>query len=119
MGLLVDLREQWAQHLRADETSGAGAYFSLAPAIAIYTEKLKSIEQTITNVQLKVGLNVIVLTVIAWFSTPPFKLYGTYPMQLRDIVLADVPAGVAYDVIYSVKAGAQSAPVRPPVPVQP
>ena len=68
MGLLVDIRENWATFLGSDVASGAHAYFNpSAPAkpIGIFTEKLKTIEQSITEAQMKVGLNVVIVTVQA------------------------------------------------------
>jgi len=158
MGLLITLRESWADFLRTDAASAA--YFNADPAIPIFTEKLKSIEQAIIDVQKKFGLNIVIMTVVArdrqnqvpglWFKnvvavarviesplanttgicasdlaeaiayfSGGFKLYGKHPMKLQDIALAPVPAGVAYDVIYSVQGGIEEMPTRPALPDAP
>jgi len=65
MGLLVDIRESWANYLLTDQASGSAAYFAADPAIPVYTEKLKTIDQAITNAKTTIGLNVVIVTVIA------------------------------------------------------
>lgn len=68
MGLLVSIRESWAEFLRSNtegEDGGPAAFFGAAPAIPIYTEKLKTISQAITDAQTKIGLNIVIVTVTA------------------------------------------------------
>ena len=68
MGLLVNIRESWANFLATDAGSGAAAFFSpAAPAlpISIFTEKLKTIEQNLTDAQTRRGMSVVIVTVSA------------------------------------------------------
>ena len=84
-GLLVTLRESWANHLLGYDTLDAvagwtmtpRAFFAAEPAIPVFTEKLNTIEQAVTNSLLKTGISVIVATVIARKCEPqqPGVLY--------------------------------------------
>lgn len=68
MGLLVNLRESWAEFLRSstnDKDGGPAAYFSAAPVIPIYTEKLATINEAIEAAKRQLGLCVVVVTVTA------------------------------------------------------
>jgi hypothetical protein len=64
-GMLSSVREEWATFLRENSDSGAAAYFGAAPAIEIYTEKLKSIDQIVTDALKRLGLTVMIVTVVA------------------------------------------------------
>jgi hypothetical protein len=65
MGLLVDIRESWANYLLTDQASGSATYFAADPAIPVYTEKLKTINQALTDAKTKIGLSVVIVTVVA------------------------------------------------------
>lgn len=65
-GILTTIRESLAEFLRSDAASGAKAYFTdHAKPIGIYTEKLKSFEQSITDALASIGLAIVVATVTA------------------------------------------------------
>jgi len=96
-GLLVTLRESWATHLLTYDTLDAVANWSITPKdyfnsqangagilnsegatpIPIFTEKLKTLEQSITDAMLKFGIGVLIATVIAQQFEPqqPGMLY--------------------------------------------
>jgi hypothetical protein len=65
MGLLVDIRESWANYLLTDQASGSAGYFAAAPAIPVFTEKLKTIDQAIQDAKTQIGLNVVIVTIVA------------------------------------------------------
>lgn len=65
-GILTTIREQFAEFLRSHEDSGAKDYFSDQPKrIEVFTEKLKSFEQSITDALTATGVAVIIATVTA------------------------------------------------------
>jgi hypothetical protein len=65
-GLLTTLRENFAVFLSGDVASGATAYFTdAAKPITVFTEKLKSFEQAITDALASTGLAVVVATATA------------------------------------------------------
>jgi len=152
MGMLVTIRESWAHFLRTDVASGAHAYFSTHPVIPIYTEKLKTIDQSIIDALSGIGLSVVLVTVtakdaqnqigglyfnhiigcarvlenptvndtgiaasdlaeaVAWFSRKFTPANGA--LKLQDIMLAQHPSALAYDVFFTMEAGITTPPRR-------
>lgn len=68
-GMLINLREKWATHISTDAAAWpSGPYFTVAPpafTIPVFTEKLATLQQKITDGLLKTGLSVLIATVVA------------------------------------------------------